>query len=376
MRAFPALITVCCLATAFPALAADNAEADIAKDRFTAGGSVRQSQPVEGDLFGIGGEVDLRAGVAGDAILGGGDVRVRDRVAQDLYAGGGSVRVEAAVGRNARIAGGNVEIAPSASIAGNLSIAGGSVEVRGPVGGYVQIAGGDVVIDGPVAGDVRVASGELELGPNARIGGRLIHRGAQRIRQDPAAQVAGGIERGAPLHIERERGSRHAGGRGVSWLWSLGLIALAGFIAGVFPAGSRDIGAGLRKDPGIGLLLGFIALVCVPIAAVVLAVTIIGIPLALAVLLLYFLMLIVGYAAVGVVIGDAALARLRSQDAQRAGWRVGAAMATMLSLALLTRIPYVGGLVAFVALLAGVGAIVLALRSRAHRPGAAAPAAP
>jgi hypothetical protein len=155
------------------------------------------------------------------------------------------------------------------------------------------------------------------------------------------------------------------------WLWSLGLIALAGFIAGVFPA-SRGMGEGLRSDPAIGLLLGFIALVCVPIAAVVLAITIIGIPLALAVLLLYFLMLIVGYAAVGVIIGDAALATLRSQDAGAVGWRVGAAMGAMLALALLTRIPYLGGLVAFVALMGGVGAIVLALKARGQR---AAPAA-
>jgi len=133
------------------------------------------------------------------------------------------------------------------------------------------------------------------------------------------------------------------------------------------------MGEQLRGDPGIGLLLGFIALVCVPIAAVILAVTIIGIPLALAVLLLYFLMLIVGYAAVGVMLGDAALGKLRSRDAARVGWRVGAAMSAMLALALLTRIPFVGGLVTFAALLAGLGAIVLVVRARhASRAASAA----
>jgi hypothetical protein len=372
MRRIHALLAALCLAAALPvAAAADSAEIDLDKDRFVAGGSVRQVKPVDGDLFSFGGEVDLHANVSGDAVLGGGDVRVRDRVTQDLYAGGGNVRVEAPVGRNARLAGGNVEIASTASIGGNLSIGGGSIEVRGPVGGYLQVAGGDVLIDAAIAGDVRVAAGELQLGPNARIGGKLVHHGA-KVRQDPAAQVAGGIERAPAARTgQQERASLHRRGIG-GWIWSLGLIGLAGLIAAVFPAGSRAIGAGLREDPAIGLLLGFIALVCVPIAAVVLAVTIIGIPLALAVLLLYFLMLIVGYAAVGVVIGDAALAQLRSQDAQRIGWRVGAAMTAMLALALLTRVPYLGGLVAFVALLAGVGAIVLALKSRANRRAAAA----
>jgi len=367
MRTLPVLFATLLLAAGLPARAADSAEAKVDNDQFVAGGSVRQTKPVEGDLFGVGGNVDLAASVQGDAVLGGGDVRVRDNVKQDLYVGGGNVRLEAAVGRNARLAGGNVEIASSGSIAGNLSVAGGTVEIRGTVGGNVQAAGGDVLIDGTVAGDVRIAAGSLELGPNARIGGKLVHRGVEKIRRDPAAQVGGGIERGPAVRVRGEE-RRHSGLGIGGWLWSLGLIALAGFIAGVFPVGSRSMGDGLRNDPGIGLLLGFIALVCIPIAAVVLMVTIIGIPLALAVLLLYFVMLIVGYAAVGVMLGDAALARLRSQDAARAGWRVGAAMAAMLALALLTRIPVLGGLVIFVVLLAGLGAIVLAVRARTSPP--------
>ena len=346
------------------ATAADSVRAGISNDRVIAGGSVRQSEPVDGDMIGVGGNVDVMASVKGDAVLGGGDVRVRDNVQQDLYAVGGNVRVDAAIGGSARLAGGNVEIAPNASIGRNLSVAGGTVDIRGPVGGNVEVASGDVTIDSAIAGDVKVAAGSLELGPHASIGGRLVQRGHGTIKRDPAAQVAGGTTR---TGLGESPSRRSYGGSGFGWSWSLGVIALAGLIAGLFPVGSRNIGEGLRNDPGIGLLLGFIALVCVPIAAVILTVTIIGIPLAFAVLLLYFLMLIVGYAAVGVVIGDAALARLRSQDAASMGWRIGAAMAAMLLLALLTRIPVVGGLLTFVALLAGVGAIVLAIRARAAR---------
>jgi hypothetical protein len=367
MNALIRLAATLALAAGAFAFAAPAPASEVTGDHFAAGGSVRHASPVEGDFFGVGGEVHLAAAVKGDAVLGGGDVRVRDRVEYDLYAGGGNVRVDAAVGRNARLAGGNVEVGPDGSIAGNLTIAGGSVEIRGPVGGDVDVAGGDVSIDSAVAGDVRVASGELALGPNARIGGKLVHRGPGKIRQDPAAQVAGGVERAASPRRTGERAPRHERDGG-GWPWSLGLIALAGLIAGLFPVGSRRMGEGLRRDPAIGLLLGFIVLVCVPIAAVILAVTIIGIPLALAVLLLYFVMLIVGYAAVGVVVGDAALARLRSQDAARAGWRVGAAMAAMLLVALLTRIPVLGGLVTFAVLLAGLGAIALAIRARTAAP--------
>ena len=67
-----------------PALAQDGVEADLANDRFVAGGTVRQEVPVGGDLFGMAGTFDLAASVRGDAVLAGGDVRVRDSVGRDL----------------------------------------------------------------------------------------------------------------------------------------------------------------------------------------------------------------------------------------------------------------------------------------------------
>ena len=350
-----------------PALAEDSVEADLANDRFVAGGTVRQAAPVGGDLFGMAGTFDLAASVRGDAVLAGGDVRVRDTVGRDLYAGGGNVRVDGAVAGNAHLAGGNVEVSSQGRIGGDLYAAGGSIEIRGPVDGNVDAAGGDVVIDSAIAGDVRFAGGAIELGPNARIGGRLVHRGPDNIRRDPGAQVAGGVERGKSTRVR----SRHDAGHGAAgWFWTLGLIALAGLIAGVFPAGSRRLGEGLRGEPALALAFGFVALVCVPVAAVILMITIIGIPLALAVLLLYFLILIVGYAVIAVVIGDTALTRLRSRDAARVGWRVAAAMLAMLALAIVGRIPFVGSLIVFAALLAGVGAIVMAIRTRHSQPAA------
>lgn len=367
MRAL-ACLALCCLPLAHAA--DDTVQAGVSGDRFVAAGSVRQSRPVEGDLFGVGGEVHLLASVGGDAVLGGGDVRVGERVAQDLYAGGGHVRVEAAVGRNARLAGGNVEITPDARIEGNLSIAGGSVEVRAPVGGDVQVAGGDVLVDSAVGGDLRVASGALTLGPNARIAGKVRYHG--RLDRDPAATVGTGVERLEPRRVEAPRQRARTPGWG-RVAWTLGLVALAALLVAVFPAGSRRLGESLRGDPAMALLLGFIALVCVPVAALLLAITIVGIPLALVLLLLYVLALLVGYAATAVVIGDAALARLRAQDASRTAWRVGAATAATVALAAATSVPILGGLVVLAILLAGLGAIALATQD--HRAGAGVKAA-
>lgn len=336
-------------------------------DRIAAGGSLRQSEPVAGDLVAAGGEIRMAAPVAGNALLAGGDLRVSDTIGQNLYAGGGEISVQAVIGRNARLAGGSVEIAQTGQIGGNLSVAGGEVRIRGPVKGELRAAGGNVVIDSVVEGDAHVRAGELRLGPDARIGGKLYYR-AKEFRQDPAAVVTGGIERkhqvGGDSDRRRDRTHdvRMFGGAG--WLWTAGLLALAALLAGVFPAATQRIGTDLRKQPGIALLAGFVALVCVPFAAVLLMVTIIGVPLAIIMLMLYFVLLFVGYAATGVTLGLVALERFRAADASKLGWQIGAAVAATLLLALVGRVPFLGWMVAFAALVVGFGAVLMALRPR------------
>jgi hypothetical protein len=291
-----------------------------------------------------------------------------------VYAAGGTVTIESSVGGNARIAGGNAEIQGTGSVTGNLSIAGGDVMILGPVKGNVHAAGGNVLIDSEIGGDVSTGAGTLELGPNARIAGKLKYKGPDEIRRHPDAQVAGGIEKKEVRTREtRRRVETVTHDRSFSlggWLWTLGLIGLTALLAAAFPSATKRLGGELRENTGLVFLLGFCALVGLPVFALMLMITIIGLPLALVVILLYFLLLLVGYVAIAVVMGDLALNRYKSEMAARMGWRVGAAVLAMLALALLGRIPFLGGLVVFVALLAGIGAIMLALRPR---PAAATP---
>ena len=345
-------------------------------DRFLLGGTVRHDTPVDGDLIGVGGDVEVNAAVKGDVVAMGGDVRLRAPVGSDVYVAGGTVTIESSVGGNARVAGGNAEVTGTGSVTGNLSIAAGDVLILGPVKGNVHAAGGNVLIDSEIGGDVSTGAGTLELGPNARITGKLKYKGPDDIRRHPDAQVLGGIEkkevrtRETRRHVETTTRDRSFSVGGL--LWTLGLIGLAALLAAAFPGATKRLGGELRENTGLVFLLGFCALVGVPILAVMLMVTIIGLPLALILVLLYFLLLLLGYVAIAVVMGDLALNRYKSEMAARLGWRVGAAVLAMLALAVLGRIPFLGGLVIFAALLAGIGAIVLSLRPRAAAPAAAA----
>jgi len=344
----------------------------VGSDTLVFGGSVRIDQPVPGDLIAAGGNVDVDAPVAGDAMLAGGNLRVTAKVERSVYAGGGRLTLDAPIGRNLRVGGGQVDVGPMATVGGNVTVGAGQVSLRGTVMGSVTASGGRVLIDGPVDGDVVSNAGRLTLGPNARLAGALRYRSGDELVRDPAAQVAGAIEQlalsggGDASGAQRESGWRARAHRaGPSWWWTLGLMVIAATLVAVLPVTSQRVADGLRSRWAWALLWGFVALVCIPIAALMLVITIVGIPLALLVVLLYLALLLLGYVGSAVALGQWTLVRFKADAAGRIGWRIASAMAAVLALALLGRVPFVGGLVALLAVLAGIGGVVLLIAPRA-----------
>jgi cytoskeletal protein CcmA (bactofilin family) len=331
-------------------------------DTFVAGDSARVSRPVQGDLLAAGGELRLAAPVAGDVIAFGGTVRLDGAASQDLYAAGGSVALEGTLARNARVAGGSVSVGPQARISGNASLAGGRVEMLGAIGGYLQAAGGRVYLDGRVEGDVEAAAGELELGPNARIGGKLRYRGGAPLKQDPAAQVQGGVERlEVPVRGVAERVHAPA----VLGVWTFGLMVMAAVLVVALPGFSKRVAEAARARFGWSLLAGFLALAAIPFAVVLLLVSVIGIPLALLAALAFMALLLVGYVAGGIALGEATMRRWFAARAAHRGWRALFAALGVFVIGIVALIPWLGALVAFVALIAGMGALLLQARGLA-----------
>lgn len=336
-------------------------------DRFVAGSSPRVSDRTSGDLFVAGGRVEVSAPVDGDTVLAGGEVKLAGAVARNVYAAGGRLVIDTDLGRHLRAAAGQLELSSKARVAGNVVLAGGELSVHGPIKGSARLMGGKVLIDAPIDGDVNVSAGRVELGPNARLGGALRWRSDSDLQRDPAAQVAGPIERLAmpvpPAAREAARAHSERTRRGTSWLagawWTLGLMLVAALLVAALPGTSVRVASTLRERTGMSLLAGFVALVCIPVAVLVLLISVIGVPLALLTLLLYLLLLPLGYLVSAMGLGHWALTRWRAADAGRTAWRIGAVLLALLLLALLGRIPFIGGWVAFAAVLAGLGAIVL-----------------
>jgi hypothetical protein len=362
------LITSMCCAVLLPTGAhasvgsLQGADRDFGNDRFAAGKLVAIQRPVIGDLIAAGSEMEVAAPVAGDALLAGGTVLVSKPISQSLYAAAGKLVINDTVARNVRVAGGRVEFSPISEVRGNVTAMGGEVELKGKVNGYVQVAGGRVLIDAIIVGNVEATSGQVELGPNAKITGLFRYSSREPLKRDRAALTNGGVEMfdvpgGWPVPENVE----HHMGRSGSWIWTIGLLLVAALLMTALPGFYSRVEDTLRRRPAMCLLVGFVTLVCTPVAALLFLITLIGVPLGLLTLMLFGLLMIVGYVSLGISLGDWALQRVKSGQSISLLWRVGAAVVGVLLVSLLARIPWLGTLLAMVALIAGVGCLVLQL---------------
>jgi hypothetical protein len=344
-------------------------------DRFSAGGMVHLTEPVAGDALLAGGQVDIASEVQGDLVVAGGEVSVGGGIGDDLYAAGGEVTVDAIVAGNARVAGGEVEIGPATVIEGGASITGGRVKFDGSVTGYLQATGGDVRLSGAVGGDAMVRSGELHIAPGTRIDGKLVYRGPDAPVVPEGATIAGGVEfheTSAHRWVDRDTHVAVDAGRAVgSMLWFVGVFGVATLFTAVFPAFSTQAATMIGRDPWTSLGIGLAVLVCMPFVAVVLLITIIGIPLALLLVPVYLVLMFLGWVTAALFLGEKLLEFARRGQPVGIGWRILALLAALIALWLLRRIPYAGPLIGLAALSAGIGALVWQLWSRRERPSPA-----
>jgi hypothetical protein len=312
--------------------------------------------------------------VRGDLIAAGGEVSIAGSVGDDLYVAGGEVQVDAIVTGNARVAGGDVALGPATVVAGALSLTGGRIVFEGNTHDYLQAAGASVRINGAVHGDAEVRAEEIEIGPDTRIGGKLIVRSPTEPMIPAGAEILGGLEyheQDAGRFFRRD-GPRHAAvdtaHRVGSFLWILGVFLVGALFTALLPGYSGRAADFIGREPLKSLGLGFVVLVCVPVLIVLLLITIVGIPLALILLPVYLLLLFLGWVTSALFLGRKGLAYARSTPSASIWPQLLAFLLAVVALWLLGEVPWIGGWIKLAALLLGIGALVWQVGIRREPP--------
>lgn len=321
-------------------------------DLVTTGRNVKVQTRIDGDLAVAGDAVTLSAPVDGYVLAAGSEVVVDAAVRNDLWAAGRQVTLAAPVADSVRLAGASVVIEPQASVGGDALLAGRSVEVRAPIEGDLKLSAAQALLASEVGGTVHARSGSLKLLPGAVVHGDLVAWGPKPPDIAPGAQVQGKVDYHAP--------SGDTGWSPLGWLWLwlygfLALLALGTVVLAPSPQWSTRVAERIRDRFGASLLSGAIALLVVPWLTLLLAATIVGLPLAVVVFAASVVVLLLSGVFVALRLGGWLMARFGRPAASRyARLAVGA-----LLLSFIAALPWIGWIAWLLVPLLGVGALLL-----------------
>jgi hypothetical protein len=367
-------------------VAADVERQTVGGDLYVGGSGQIGEVSAERDLFVAGGTVTARGTVAQDAYFAGLDVEIEAGVAGDVHAAGGTVTLRAPVGEDLTAAGFSVRTAEGGTVGGNARLMGGSIVVEGPVGGALVATGGEVAVNAEIAGDVLIAAGEVTFGPDARIGGRLDYAAPREMTIPP-----GVIDPARVTYTRSEEWeqvadmSRDWAGReypalpGASAVFGFLVVTIGFFVAlaAVALTLAPERMEAMRREamarPGLALLAGVLALATVFGLAPISAMTIVGLPLLPAVLLLGLLLWTAGYAFGVYAVTLRVWTSMGGGEPTLPG-RLAVFAAGLLVVALLNVVPFAGWALNFTLVLFGIGAIAVPLYRRLFTPRTGEPA--
>lgn len=290
-----------------------------------------------------------------------GDVEVEPGIhEEDISTSFGDVTVNGTVVGDVRSAFGDVEV--NRQVDGNVESGKGDIEVRAPVGGDVDAGFGKVHVNSVVGGDVNVGRGDVVLGPEAVVRGD-VHCGSGKVRGRTDA-IQGTMGAGAVADRDDDRVGSGAFGRLVGWAFATAaFVALTVLAAVVAPGTLSATARRAEESPGWSLLLGIASVPTVIILFVVLAITLVGIPLVLLLAPAYLALVFFGALVAAFFLGRKVVL---ATGRYRAGNALAAAVGALI-VAAATLVPVVGDLVVSIFALLGTGAIILTLLSRRPR---------
>lgn len=359
------LIFIVCVIAAGPAFcgvtlrSGDNvtigSEESITEDLTVAGNNVSIMPSVDGDVTAAGRSVVVSGDVTDSIFAAGNTVNVTGRVGNDLRVAGSNVTLAGQVADNVYLAGSSVTFTEASNVAEDVLAVGNRVEMLGVVGGDVRIAGNQITIRGTVNGNVFARANQLRILDGATINGNLFYESENEANIAPGATVLGDIQRTIP----REERRRAMFWPGFLWwlIWLLAAIIFSIVVYLLFPGRVAAAADTIVGSLWVSIGIGFLALVAVPVAAFILMITVIGIPLAIALMVVYFLLLYAAKAWVGLAIGRWIFGRVGRGPVSPI-WMI---VLGIVVLEIVSIIPFIGWLFALLALLAGFGGFLISV---------------
>jgi cytoskeletal protein CcmA (bactofilin family) len=328
-------------------------------DIYLSGERVRVEGTVDGDVYFAGKDIDIDGHVTGDVIGGCQSLRIRGQVDGNLRTAGNTGIITGNVGRNVTWFGDSVTVESTGKVGGTVSMFGGNLAIDGQVGRDILFFGHEVGVNGTVLGSIWEKGDSLIIASTGQVGGRIQYKGEQQANVAPGAKLASPVE-----FTRREHRSEYMTGHYYIWriIWTAAFILLGLVLFLLLPKfASESVVAGERVGAPIGL--GVLVFFGVPIAAILACITVVGIPLGLLTLGLWFFAINCAELVVGTVVGNWIFGRTTDVWGQIGRMAAGFVIVRIVYTPI-APLHVIGALVGLGIWMWGIGAISLALYKR------------
>lgn len=232
----------------------------------------------------------------------------------------------------------------------DIVIASGDLRLAGRVSGDVVLFDGDATIGGRIDGDLVTFGGQARLLPRAYVGGDVSYADERPIVADAA------IVRGDVVEEAWDDSLELLPFIGAFALWlgiGISMAVLGVLLLLIAPRAADALYARSRERLGPVIAIGFAIGICLPLAAAIALVTLVGIPLAFVIGLALLPLAALAYVTAAYALGRRLVGEPRSRL-----WSFLAGLAILRALAL---IPFLGFLVGLAAVVFGLGLLGAAI---------------
>lgn len=328
-------------------------------DYFASGSSVEISGTVNGDVYIFAEQVIVDGVVNGDLLCCGGSIDISGEITHNCRILGGQVLISGEIGKNATIVAGSLQLLSSASLIGNLVATAGNVDLAANIGSDATVLASNLRVSAQINNDLQCYVGQMRITSRAVIGRNLDYRSNNPAWIEPGAVVRGLIKYHPSFVHELVKGtwiqSLLVGSKIVAILMNFIYTFVIGVIlVKIFPKNLESALYELKKHPLKSLSYGLMLLILLPLASLLMLMTILGIPFALTLIALN----IIGFYTAKVY----CIFWASNWTFGKMGMKVNRLPSFFLGLVVyfcLTPIPIFGTILAFVFMLLGLGAGVL-----------------
>ncbi|QFR39149.1 hypothetical protein A9Q91_02850 [Candidatus Gracilibacteria bacterium 28_42_T64] len=267
-------------------------EQEVNDDLYIAGGRVEIKNIIHGDLIIAGGEIEIDSEVSEDVIMAGGDIFISANIGDDLRVVGGSVVIDSVIEGDVIVGAGDLKIKKGAIIRGDLAVGAGRVIIDGEVFGKTKISADEFILNGKIHGDVDLFVEKFKntSGSGIMLGNVLYKTSEKNILIEESTQ-------GTAIYTEAKF-QKHVKEKAKGFLGKfiiikiIGIFVFSTFLYFFLEKVYLKTADKLYKQTGKAFLYGLLTIILTPIIAILLFISVVGIPIGAILLVWYILLLL------------------------------------------------------------------------------------